>query len=529
MRKQSYRREKNTRLSDGYSVLFVISISVIALLGVMGVTDALVSAQRNAASQVYMNEASSAAENALQYALGTINVAANNGKLSSISSPIEIPPSIAGNATVTVTMTSITSLSANSTPIYSQQTNALAQSQDYRLLSAQAESGSYRHTINVVLGPVFPANPPGKTPQSPTNNYFNQALLSNQGMQISGVSIQFDPAYEASSAFSNASYGQIVATSNGSMQLTGSVTIDGSTNAPSYSVPSPNKDGISPITVNGNVTYTGASATPPANFTFDAGGTTPTPGANVLGDALNGGPQNLPGAISNTAAPTQQAPIQVQTVTSAGALTVVGTTPGSISTTVLPSAPGAVTSLGAVNLSGNDSLTLSPGQYVVSSISTSPTSVININMPPSSGPNVPAPVQIYVQGDSPNSPALQLQGNVNMTGSTSASNLQIYYSGSSPVQVVQPGTTFMGQIYAPNATVNINTAGGVFNGSVVANNLSLSGTGKYYYDPRTVASNAGASALPKGAAPGPGFINSPNSPPTQFSVLSWQEQTTGAQ
>jgi hypothetical protein len=536
MKKQQHRRRRS---NDGYSVLFVITMGVIALMGVMAVMDALVSAQRNVASQVYMNEASSAAENALQYALGVINLAASNGSLSSVTSPIPIPSSITGNATVVVNMTSIPPLLLNDpknpTPLFSQQTNPIAQSLDYRLLSAQAQYGTYRRTINVVLGPdIFPTNPPGKTPPPPpATNYFNQGLLSNQGMQINGVNVQFDPTY----AVSSASYGQIVASSNGPIQLSGSVAIDGSLNAPSYTVPPLVTDGsgnpTSSIRVNGNVSYTGSGPNPyTTDFITDPGGTNPTPGANILGDGRAGGAQNLPGTITNTAAVTQQAPAQIQTAMSPAGLTVNGSSPGNQSITVqnpisVQNPSGIVTSLGAINLTGTDSLTLSPGQYVVNSISTSPGSVININMP-SSG--TPAPVQIYVQGDSPNASALLIQGNVKMTGSTSASNLQIFYNGSEAIQVNPLGSTnfnFMGQIYAPNSSVSINTTGGVVNGSIVANNLSLSGTGNYYYDPRTVSSTG--AGLPKGAAAGPGYTIIPGSPPSQFYVLSWQEQTTGAQ
>lgn len=506
----------------------------------MAVTDSLVSAQRNVASQVYMDEASSAAENALQYALGVLNLAASNGTLSSVTSPIAIPSSIMGNATVVVNMAQIPlALLAdpkNPTPLFSQQTNPIGQSQDYRLLSAQAQYGMYRRTINVVLGPnPFPTTPPGKTPPPPVSNYFNQALLSNQGMQINGVSVQFDPNYVSSGSYSPASYGQTIVTSNGQIQLsvptgqTVPLSIDGGMNAPSYNAPAMGQDKngnpTSSILVNGNVSYTGPSNPNPyaANFVTDLGLPTPTVGANILGDGQGAGAQNSAGKLANTALPTQQAPAQIQNATSPAGINVTGS-PGSSSTTVVPQ--GNVTSLGAINLTGTSSMTLSPGQYVVNSISTSPNSTININMPGGSG--TPSPVQIYIQGDTPNGSALQLQGNI--VGSTSASNLQIFYNGSQPITVNQAGSSnfsFYGQIYAPNSNVTINTTGGIFNGSVVSNNLSLSGTGKYYYDPRTIASSG--IAPPKGAAAGPGYTIIPNSPASQFNVLSWQEQTTGAQ
>jgi hypothetical protein len=141
-------------------------------------------------------------------------------------------------------------------------------------------------------------------------------------------------------------------------------------------------------------------------------------------------------------------------------------------------------------------------------------------------------VQIYLQGNSENGIPLQLQGSVNMASATqSASNLQFFYNGTESIFVTMgaQNPNFYGQIYAPNANVVVDTTGGAFHGSVVANNLTVTGSGSnpgtFYYDPRTTNPAGGGPG-----ASGPGYTpaTSSNSPSSLY-VLSWQEQTTGAQ
>ena len=173
------RRYGRTR-NKGFSVLFVLSIGLVVLMGVMAVTDALVSAQRNVATQVYMNESTSAAENSLQYAIGLLNAAAAAQTLSSITSPILIPSQITGNAKVTVTMTRVPSAvlysSTLSTPVWNSTafpsyTNA-SNPPVYILLSAQSQYGTFQRTINVILGQTFTQT---GNPKTPSTAYFNSA------------------------------------------------------------------------------------------------------------------------------------------------------------------------------------------------------------------------------------------------------------------------------------------------------------------------------------------------------------------
>ncbi len=492
------------RNKKGFSVLFVITISAIALIATMAVTDALVSTQRDVATQVSMNESTSVAENSLQYALALLNTAAAQGKLAGFPSPIPIPPAISGSGQVIVTMTQIPPslfISApvvGASPIYTQPWIGSPITTDYRLLSAQTQIGSYSRTINVVVG----ANPfAPNTPSTKSTPYFTGAVFANQLIDINGTSVSVENGSLPAS--------QPILNSNSQIKLRGSTEIAGTVSAQSFDLPKITTLGgqvTSPI-VDGNVSYAG---TAPDNIKLDVGGS-PTPGANVYGDGVNGG---KPGATDGSATPSQAPPIQVQTP--AGPTTF---TPDGASGMIVSSSTSQPTDIGALNFASGQNLSIVAGQYVASSIYTSPASTITVTQP--SGSKVAAPVQFYLQGDAQNSMVLQLQGNINSTGS--ASNLQIFYNGAQAIQVSKG--EFHGQIYAPNASVTIDTSLGDFHGAVVANNVVLRGSGKFFFDPTTVSTSAGTSSQ----SPGAGYTlnNGNGAAPSSFQVLSWQEKTTG--
>jgi hypothetical protein len=528
--KRPAQKRYSERRKDGFSVLFVLSIGLVVLMGVMAVTDALVTAQRNVATQVYMNECVSAAENSLQYAMCYINAAAASGTLSTVSSPILIPNQISGNAKVTVTLAQIPSplvTNPTFTPIWNPSVFpgglTVQNPPIYLLLSAQSQEGTFQRTINVVLGQTFPTAPsPQKTP---TTAYFSGALFGNQSVIVNGVNVLFENSYTPSAA----SYAQNIVSSNSLVQLSGTTTLAGSLSASSIAVPAmTNPQGVptSSITIDGNVSYTGSNIYTPNYFIVDPGTATPTPGANILGDGLSGGLGNQPGSITNNAAQSTTSAATVQAASSAAPMTSTGPVGSQTTVVAAPSAAAPVENLGTLNPTGSDSVTIPSGQYVASSISTTPNSTLNLNLSTNSAGAV-NPVQIYLQGDSVNGTSLQLQGNVNMPSATqSASNLQFFYNGTQPLSVTMgaQNPNFYGQIYAPNANVTVDTTGGAFHGSVVANNLTVQGSGTFYYDPRSVNPAGGG----PGAA-GPGYTPAANAASaSSLYVLSWQEQTTGA-
>lgn len=135
-----------------------------------------------------------------------------------------------------------------------------------------------------------------------------------------------------------------------------------------------------------------------------------------------------------------------------------------------PAAPSGSTDLGAISLSGNKSMTLTAGNYIVSSISIAGNATLNINS--SAGP-----VNIYVQGSG--SGGINIGGNGVSNGGVPA-NLRIWYSGAADTQIAGNGN-FVGVIYAPNSNVKIAGNGEVY-GSVVGNQVNFNGNGTFHYD-----------------------------------------------
>ena len=531
-----------TRDQKGMSLIFVASLGFIAVLAAMGLADSLISAQRNVVNQVYMNEASSACENAAQYALGQLNQAAISQTLPGIGTSITVPPQISGAATVTITITTLDPnkvLNLKNSPVYSAVTSAtptgsttpVTLPNDYRLITAQAQYSTFQRTINVLVGPnPYVANPKPKN-QTP---FFSNALLAYGNLSINnGVSVLTE----------NSSTPQASIASNQSISISPSTnsnvitTIDGNINAYAGSGNSLNIPTFSTgqLTVNGNVSFSNGMI----NNTPLPGGSTAgffltdqnnvfVKNANVLGDAVNGA---TGGTIQSTGATASPSAAPAPTVTPSSAAQF---SSGGSATSTSVSAPAAtsdnpnpVVDLGAISLSSSQAQTLilNPGVYSVSSLNIGTGSTLQINVPSSSSTGV----QIYVQGNPAGASPISINGNVSLNGGQSASNFQMFYNGTQPLNIAA-SSKFYGQLYAPQTTATIDTTGGDFHGAIVANNLTVTGSGNkpgnFYFDPGAVNPAFGGS---NGVAAGPGFALSSNTNPVSqyFNILSWQEKTTG--
>lgn len=134
-----------------------------------------------------------------------------------------------------------------------------------------------------------------------------------------------------------------------------------------------------------------------------------------------------------------------------------------------PSAPAGAVNLGAINLSGNNTLSLAPGDYIVSSLSISGNAglVLTGN----------SPVNIYVQGAGA---TISIGGNGITNTSAQSTNLRMWYSGTSTVNISGNGN-MTGVIYAPNSTVR-NVGNGTVTGAIVGNYINMNGNAPYHYD-----------------------------------------------
>ena len=85
-----------------FSLIFVLSVGGFAALMAFAIMAPLLPIYKFVASQDYEGRASNLAETAMQYALATIQNAASNDQLDSISSPILVPAILVQNQNIKV-------------------------------------------------------------------------------------------------------------------------------------------------------------------------------------------------------------------------------------------------------------------------------------------------------------------------------------------------------------------------------------------------------------------------------------------
>ncbi len=520
------------RTQDGFSLILVMSLGLISLLMVMAVSAALVPLYQNMGAQGVTSSNASAAELGMQYALAQLNSAAAAGKLSSVNSPIVVPSSLTNNTNVTVTFTLLdTTLYPNlaTSPIFNLVTyGAPVNATDYRLLTSVASSGINKSTINVIVGPYMM-----KSSLTGPKALFSNALFAENNLQLKGQVNVMTEGNEGNEGNESGSGPQASVGSNNQIGLLGTNTVDGNINAYNGSPTATSITASSNSTVNGNVTYSGNVSNlndpgGPSPFTVDSPGNVFLanrglgPDPNVLADGQTG--QKI-GSVTPGTSITNQTPLQALTGSSPATMTVGGANTVNVS----PSQQSSVSDLGAINLSGNQVMVLTPGNYTASSINISGNAQMQVSVPS----QATSGVSISVQGNSPGTVPISIAGNgIAMTGSAAPapSNFQLFYNGTNNIQISMSSNfnTFYGLLYSPNATVNLNT-GNIrrenkteFHGAIAANNLTATGTGSIFFDPNSIKPSNGGGG---GVAAGPGSTPITPGSVQRFNVLSWQEPT----
>jgi hypothetical protein len=520
------------RSQNGYSLILVSSLGLIAVLTAVAVSAALVPTYRNIGAQGVSKSTASAAEVGIQYALAQLNAAASGGSLGSFTSPIVVPTPITSNINVVVTMTSLNptkypNLASSATgadPIFNTYAYNSLNATDYRMLTSVATYGLNQSTVNVIVGPIM-ALPSASVSSNPL---FSYALFGGNNIQLNG---NVNVMTEGSQA-NQASIG-----SNNQIGLLGTNTVDGNIDAynPSKTatsiLASPNSTINGSINYNGNISNVTAggnfpfTADTPANVALFTAGAGPQP--NVLADGTIG--QQIGALTPGAATVTNQASVPGINSSSPAIMTVGGPQEAPNIINVAPSSLSSVSDLGAVNLANNQVMVVTPGNYTASSINISGNAQIQVSIPASPPPNSPQGVSITIQGNSLGTTPISIGGNgiVPMPGghaSPAASNFQLFYNGTESIQITMSPTfnSFYGLLYAPNATVNLNTGStGAFHGAIAANNLTASGNGQILFNPSSINPSSGGSG---GVAAGPGYTT-PGTAAQMFNVLSWQEPT----
>jgi len=146
--------------------------------------------------------------------------------------------------------------------------------------------------------------------------------------------------------------------------------------------------------------------------------------------------------------------------------TITGTRSTLPETAVTPTSPETPTDATAttLNVSGNNTVTLAPGTYTVSSLKISGNGKIRTT----------GAVKIYVTGE------IDIAGNGMVVPNNHPANLLLYSTGSASVKIAGNGS-FYGGIYAPNSNVTANGNGDVF-GAVIAKTYTQSGNSATHFD-----------------------------------------------
>lgn len=134
-----------------------------------------------------------------------------------------------------------------------------------------------------------------------------------------------------------------------------------------------------------------------------------------------------------------------------------------------PTAPADSIDKGAVNLNGNEVMTLGPGNYIFKSLHING----NAKLVTSGGP-----VNIYVQGSSTGTP-IHINGN-GIANTGRPTNVRMFYNGSGNVHI-NGNAGFKGLVYAPNSYVHINGNADYY-GAIVGNEMDVNGNVKFHYD-----------------------------------------------
>jgi hypothetical protein len=152
-----------------------------------------------------------------------------------------------------------------------------------------------------------------------------------------------------------------------------------------------------------------------------------------------------------------------------------------------PETPEGATPI-TLNVSGNNTVTLAPGTYFVSSLKVSGNGKIRTT----------GAVKIYVEGE------IDLSGNGVVVPNNRPENLLLYSTGDSAVKISGNGS-FYGGIFAPNSAVAASGNGDVF-GAVVSKTYTQSGNSATHFD------------LALKGIPGP-----PSDEPKIIHITAWQE------
>lgn len=506
------------RSENSFSLVYVAGIGAAALMTGLAISAALMPTYRNVASLLYINEATSAAENSVQYALARLNEASETGSADSFSSNVSVPDTVKGAASVSVSVSKIDTTFSDTltnSPIFNpnmlnlrNDTNFSELPNDYRLIQATAKYNSFTRTVFAIVGPSPPFGP--AQPSKQATPLFKNAAYANSSLSLKGgVGV----SSEGNSGITDSSIG-----SNKLVRIDGASSIEGNVYASNSDTSKIALSASQDAKVLGNI-FTPSNQiennNPPSEdpnasaFTPDD----PFSGADPSKYNLFGDGQAPPSSsVVGSFQPSQTSTIPPANVANSTQPAQLNQTGGLDYEVISPSTQSDIADLGSLQINPGQTVTLNPGTYIVNSIDIANGGTLSINVPSSSSNGV----QIYVQGSGAGTSAITISGSMTPT---SASNFQIFYNGTKNINIAMTSNDLYGLIYAPSSTITVNTgSSGRFHGAFVGDSISLSGSGKILFDKSSVNPGSGS----PGVAPGPGYYLDPQS--IKYRILSWHEK-----
>jgi hypothetical protein len=353
----------------------------------------------------------------------------------------------------------------------------------YRIIESQAVRNGASRTIRCFLQAKFDPSPnfPTIAPQSSiTNSYFGNPMFSNGAMIVAPSSGTLTIAPPRGAPTLNISTNTQVTVGTGAT-IVGNVQVltalSGLAVPPTVATPTaafsssggPNgviqgRLTVNSVAANGNVASSVVSS---PGITPNLSGDTPDDVTAVLA--------GVPRSGLNASAPSASGPTANGTGTSTNQVQI---------------APSAIASDSSVSFPSitSTSSTVPSGDYVTTDLSTS-----NFSVPATTGLTTDpsgTPVRVFVQ-DGLAQNAVQIDSSMMKNASGIDSNLQIWYNGSSPVNINLDSPSFTGLIYAPNATVTL-TGNGSYSGAIVAGVLNAMNSGSIIVDTNLATSSTAA-------------------------------------
>jgi len=167
---------------------------------------------------------------------------------------------------------------------------------------------------------------------------------------------------------------------------------------------------------------------------------------------------------------------------------------------------GSAIPSGSINVSGNNTVYVPPGEYKASSLNVSGNGQIVIES------NASRPTKIFLEGNSAGSTVAQISGNGVANNTAEPAKFQVLTNSSKNISISGNGN-FYGTIYAPSSNISVSGNGNVY-GAIVGNDATISGNAFMHYD---------KALLDPTYAESVGLSYSAEPILTGFKTISWQE------